>query len=144
MQDIIFLEKYSRTWSTNRWKSRWRKICRAFSLRCGQMRRSFMRYRSARPPGKCCQKCLIGAVEDRSLSLFSSRQESASTTGQAAGKPAYLFTFFKRSAGDLDDQRVSAEHCDRGLQYVASHAEFYEWKCFFPAVKSESYDHRAG
>ena len=64
--------------------------------------------------------------------------------GQAAGKPAYLFTFFKRSAGDLDDQRVSAEHCDRGLQYVASHAEFYEWKCFFPAVKSESYDHRAG
>ena len=64
--------------------------------------------------------------------------------GQTAGKPAYLFTFFKCSAGNLDDQRVSAEHCDRGLQYVASHAEFYEWKCFFPAVKSESYDHRAG
>ena len=143
MQDIIFLEKYSRTWSTNRWKSRWRKICRAFSLRCGQMRRSFMRYRSARPPGKCGQTerwktgvCLYFRA-DKS-------QHRLPADGQAAGKPAYLFTFFKRSAGDLDDQRVSAEHCDRGLQYVASHAEFYEWKCFFPAVKSESYDHRAG
>lgn len=64
-------------------------------------------------------------------------------TGRRQGNQL-IYLRFSNAAQDLDDQRVSAEHCDRGLQYVASHAEFYEWKCFFPAVKSESYDHRAG
>ena len=61
---------HSRTWSTNRWKSRWRRICRAFSLSCGRMRRSFMRYLSCSPTGEDIAKSAVSQRWQTGVSVY--------------------------------------------------------------------------
>ena len=71
MQDISLLEKYTAGYGVRIGEVLVEENMPGFFIEMWQMRRSFMLYRSACPPGKC-QKCLIGAVEGMSLSLFSS------------------------------------------------------------------------
>ena len=146
MQDIIFLEKYSRTWSTNRWKSRWRKICRVFSLRCGQMRRSFMRYRSARPPGEVLPKVPYRSGGRREF-VFIFEQTRVSIdyrlTGRRQGNQL-IYLRFSNAAQGIWTINVYPQSIVTGITICGFPCGILRVEMFFPAVKSESYDHRAG